>query len=62
MEKNFNVEMLHFPFVTKITTFNITKYININPKPHHKFLAMPLIVSYMKYSCIALLMYWERRI
>ena len=24
--------MLHFRFVTKITTFNITKYINIKPK------------------------------
>lgn len=32
----FNVEMLHFSFITKITTFNITlnKYqtFNINPK------------------------------
>ena len=29
----FNAEMLNFPHVTKITTFNIAKYIIINPKP-----------------------------
>ena len=42
----FHVEMLHFPFVTKITTLNnmLTNYqiFDINPNPHHKFLATPL--------------------
>src|SRR6218665_2970657 len=30
----FHVVMLQFPFVTKITMLNISKYININPKTH----------------------------
>jgi len=39
----FIVEMLHFPFVTKITTFNITKiHYYQYPNPHHKFLATTL--------------------
>src|SRR6218665_2351940 len=40
----FHVVMLQFPFVTKITMLNISKYININPKTpsHHKLLATPL--------------------
>jgi len=42
----FDVEMLHFPFVTRIT-FNIMltkfKIFNINSSPQHKLLATPLV-------------------
>src|SRR6218665_1954802 len=37
--------MLHFPFVTKITTFNITKNTLLSiSNPHHKFLATVIVI------------------
>ena len=49
----FTVEMLHFPFVTKKTTCNITKYININPtQPHHKVLTKPQLSG--GYGCLTI--------
>lgn len=37
--------MLHFQFVTKIAAFNITKYINVNPKP-----TPPIINPWLRHS------------
>ena len=41
----FNVEMLHCSFVTHITMFTITKYININLKP-------PIINSWLSHRLL----------
>lgn len=49
----------NFSFVTKITTFYITKYININSNPNHKFLSTPLYlpscdskINWLRATCV----------
>ena len=54
--------MQHFPFVTNITTFVITKYILINPKPQHQLLATTMfsaIECAIECSTIIILARWS---